>query len=73
MNTISAFTGWNTENSLWYQQFYLKQITILKGGPSTVDFDAADKKHLYVTTTEAKDFQVDIPQLQLTFSTTTLY
>ena len=42
MNTNSAFTGSCTENPFWYQQFELRQIRILKGGPPIVNFDAAD-------------------------------
>ena len=41
MNTNFAFTGSYTENPFWYQQFDLKQIRILRGGQSIVDFDAA--------------------------------
>ena len=42
MNTNSAFTVSYTENPFWYQQFDLRQIRILRGGQSIVDFDAAD-------------------------------
>ena len=31
MNTNSAFTGSFTENPVWYQQFDLRQIRILRG------------------------------------------
>ena len=60
MNTNSAFTGSFTENSFWYQQFDLRQIRILRGGQSIVDFDTADNCRLYVTTMKAKNFQNDI-------------
>ena len=61
MNTNSAFTGSYTENPFWYQQFELRQIRILRGGPPIVDFDAADNCRLYVTTMKAMNFQNDIP------------
>ena len=65
MNTNSAFTGSYTENPFWYQQFDLKQIRILKGGQSIVDFDAADNCRLYVTTMKAMNFQDDIPSIPI--------
>ena len=46
MNTNSAFTGSYTENPFWYQEFDLRQIRILRGGQSFVDFDAADNCRL---------------------------
>ena len=55
MNTNSAFTGSNTENSSWYQQFALR-VRILRRGQPIVDFDAADNYRLYVTTTKAMNF-----------------
>ena len=61
MNTNSAFLGSHTENPLWYQQFDLRQIRILKGGQPIVDFDAADNCRLYVRTMKVMDFQDDIP------------
>ena len=42
-NTNSAFTGSDTENPIWYQQFELRQFKILREGQPIVDFDAADK------------------------------
>ena len=65
MNTNSAFTGFYTENPFWYQQFDLRQIRILRGGQSIVDFDAADNCRLYVTTMEAMNFQEDIPSIPI--------
>ena len=61
MNTNSAFTGSYTKNPLWYQQFHLRQIRILRGGQPIVDFDAANNCHLNGTTREAMNFQGDIP------------
>ena len=60
MNTNSAFTGSYIENPFWYQQFELRQIRILTGGQSIVDFDAADNCRLYVTIMKAMIFQRDI-------------
>ena len=60
MNTNSAFTGSLTENPFWYQQFDLRQIRILRGDQPIVDFNAADKCCLFVTTMKAMIFQVDI-------------
>ena len=50
MNTNSAFTGSFTENPFWYQQFDLRQITILRKGQPIVDYDTSDNCRLYVTT-----------------------
>ena len=61
LNTNSAFTGSYTKNPFWYQQFSLRQIRILRGGPPVVDFDAVDNCRLYVTTMKTMSFQDDIP------------
>ena len=65
MNTNSALTGSYTEKPFWYQQFDLRQIRILTGGQLIVDFDAADKCRLYVTTMKAMNFQDDIPSIPI--------
>ena len=65
MNTNSAFTGSFTENPLWYQQFDLRQIRILRRGQPIVDFDTADNCRLYVTTMKAMNFQDDIPSITI--------
>ena len=65
MNTNSAFTGLNTENTFWYQQFDLRKIRILRGGQPIVDFDAVDNCSLYVTTMKAMNFQDDIPSIPI--------
>ena len=65
MNTNSAFTGSYIENPFWYQQFELRQIRILRGGQPSVDFDAADKCRLYVTTMKAMNFQYDFPSIPI--------
>ena len=65
MNTNVAFTGSNTENPFWYQQFELRQIRTLRGGQLIVDFDAADNCRLYVTTMKAMNFQDDIPSIPI--------
>ena len=65
MNTNSAFTGSYTENPFWYQQFDLMQLRILRGGQPNVDFDAADKCHLYATTMKAMNFQDEIPSISI--------
>ena len=64
-NKNSAFIGSFTENPFWYQQFDLRQIRILRGGQSIVDFDAADNCRLYVTTMKAMNFQDDIPLIPI--------
>ena len=61
MNTNSAFTGSFTENPLWFQQFDIRQIRILRGGQHIVDFNTADNCRLYVTNMKAMSFQDDIP------------
>ena len=63
MNTNSAFTGSFTENPFWYQQFELRQITILRGCQPIRDFDAADNCRNYVTARIAMNFQDDIPSI----------
>ena len=63
MNTNSAFTGSYTKNPIWYQQFELRQIRILKGCQPYVDFDCADNCCLYVTTIKAMNFQDGIHSL----------
>ena len=65
MNTNSAFTGSYTENTFWYQKFDLSQIRILRGGQPIIDFDAANKSRLFVTTMKALNFQVDIPSIPI--------
>ena len=65
MNTNSAFTGSYFENPFWYQQFDLRQIRILRRGQSIVDFGAADKCRVYVTTMKAVKFQDDIPSIPI--------
>ena len=63
MNKNSAFTGSYTKSPFWYQQFDIRQIKILRGRQSIVDFYAADNFHLYVTTMKAMNFQDDIPSI----------
>ena len=63
MNTNSASTGFYTENPFSYQQFELRQTRILRGGQLIVDFDAADKCCLHVTTMKAMNIQDDIPSI----------
>ena len=65
MNTNSAFTGSFTENPLWYQQFDLREIRILRGGQPIADFDTADNCRLYVTTMKPMNFQDDIPSIPI--------
>ena len=65
MNTNSAFTGSYTEDPLWYQQFEVRQIRILREGQPIADFDAADNCRLYVTTMKAVNFQDDIPSIPI--------
>ena len=65
MNTNSAFTGPSTEDPIWYQQFDLRQIRILRGGQPIVDSDTADNGRLYVTTMKAMSFQDDIPSIPI--------
>ena len=65
MNTNSAFTGSYSENPFWYQQFDLTLIRPLREDQPIVDFDAADKRRLYVTTMKAINFGDDIPRNQI--------
>ena len=65
MNTNSTFTVSYTENPFWYQQFDFRQIRILRGGQSIVDFDVADNFRFYVTTKKVMNFQDDIPSIPI--------
>ena len=56
-NANSVFTGSYTENPFWYQLIDLKQVILLRGGQPIVDFDAANKCRLYVTTLKALNFR----------------
>ena len=73
MKTISALTVPYAENPLWYHQFDLRQIRILRQGQPIVDIDAAVNCRLFVTTMKAMNFQDDIPQFSLINSKTTNY
>ena len=73
MNTHSAITGPYTEKPLWYDQSDLRQSRILRENQPVVEFHAADNCRLFNTTTEAMNFQDDIPQFQLIISETTMY
>ena len=61
----SPSAGSQTENAFLYQQFDFRQIRILRGGQSFVDFDAADDCRLYVTTMKAMNFHKDIPSIPI--------
>ena len=65
MNANSALTGSFTENPFRFQQFDLRQIRVLRGGQSIVDFDTAEKCSLYLTTLKAMNFQDDIPSIPI--------
>ena len=65
MNTNSSSTASFTENPFWYQQFDLRQFTILRRGQPIVDFDTADNCRLYVSTMKAMNFQDDIPSIHI--------
>ena len=61
----SAFTGSNIGKQFSYQQFNLRQMRILRRGQPIVDFNAADKYCLYVTTMKVVSFQDDIPSIPI--------
>ena len=63
MNSTSAFTGSFAENPIWYQQFNLRDIRILRGGQPIVQHNTTDNCRLYVTTIKAMNFQDDIPSI----------
>ena len=65
MNKNPAFTGFFTENQFCCQQFDLRQVRILRGRQSIVDFDTADKGRLFETTMKAMNFQDDMPSIAL--------
>ena len=51
--------------SFWYQQSDLRHFRRLRGDLPTVDSDASDNCHLYVTIMNAMNFQVDIPSIPI--------
>ena len=57
--------GFCTENPIWYQQFDLRQIRILRGGQTIVDFDAADNCRLYVATLKTMILQDDVTSIRI--------
>ena len=61
----SAFTRSNTENKFWYKQFHLRQIKMLYGGQSVVQFGAADNCRLDVMTMKATKFRDDYPSIAI--------
>ena len=63
MNKNSAFNGSYIGNPIWYQQFDLRQLRLLRGGQPIVDFDAVDNCRLYFTTLKAMDSQDDVPSI----------
>ena len=63
MISNSAFTGSFEEHPLWYQQFNLRDIRILRGGQPIVHHGTTDKCRLYVTTMKAMNLQDDIPSI----------
>ena len=63
MNTNSAFSGCYTENQISCQHFDHRKLRILRRGKPIVDFQAADKCRLFVTTVKAMNFQYDIPTI----------
>ena len=65
LNTITASTRRYTEKQIWCQQFDIRQFRIHRGGQRNVDFDAADKCHLYVMTMKAMNLQDDIPPISI--------
>ena len=60
METKPALTASYTKKKFWYQQFDLRQLTILGTGQPFVDFDAIDYCSLLVGTMEARNFQDDL-------------
>ena len=63
MNSNAAFTGSFADNPIWYQQFNIRNIRILRGGQPIVHHDTTDNCHLYVATMKAMKFQDDIPSI----------
>ena len=61
----TALTGSYNENPSWYQPSDLRQIEKLRDGYSIVDFDDAEECRVYVTTTQAMNFQDDIPSIPI--------
>ena len=61
----SAFIGSFAEDPLWYQQFSLRDIRILRGGQSIVHHDTTENCRFYVTTINAMIFQDDFPSFSV--------
>ena len=65
MNSNSAFTCSFAENQIWYQQFNLRDIRILRGGQPILHHDTTANCRLYVTTMKAVNFQDDVPSISV--------
>ena len=65
MNKNVAVRGSYADNPFWYQHFDLRQIRIIRGSQPIIDFKAAGKCRLQVTSMKARNFQEDISSIQI--------
>ena len=65
MNTNSAVAGSFHENSLNYQQFYLRELRIIRVGRAIISLDTTYPCRPYVTTRKAMQFDESFPALPM--------
>ena len=65
MNTNSAFAGSFHENPFSYQQLYLRELRIIRGGRAFDSLDTTSPCRPYVTTMKAMQFNEDFPALPM--------
>ena len=63
MNTNSAVAGSFHENPSNYQQFYLRELRVIRGGRANISLDTIFPCHPYVTTMKAMQFNEDFSAL----------
>ena len=65
MNTNSAAVGSFDENPYNYQQFYLRELRIIRGGIAITSLDTTSPCRPYVTTMKAMQFNENFPALPM--------
>ena len=63
MNTNSAVAGPFQENYFKYQQFFKRELRVIRGGRTNISLGTTFPCRPYVTTTKSMQFNEDIPAL----------